>query len=171
MTPQLRIPPHEIRSYLERYDYTADPKLDRLRPIAEAQGHLTTSQLHELVYWKSKRRADLAMTNPDNFVKEITAFSFSSTFEESKIGSLILLNGVQFPTASVILHFCVDPTYPILDFRAIWSLGLEQPSAYSPKYWIKYMNACRTLAEKHQLSVRELDMALWQYSKEHQPPT
>jgi|GEM_PF-4284513 len=63
--------------------------------------------------------------NPEEFVREITTFCFSAAYEESKIGSLILLKGVQYPTASVILHFCVSDTYPILDFRAVWSLGME----------------------------------------------
>ena len=168
MHHNLRIPPLELRSYQERYDYTADPKLEHIRPLAEFQGYLTVSQLHELARWKSKRRAELTKNNSEAFVREITTFAFSAKFEQSRIGSLILLSGVQFPTASVILHFCVDATYPILDFRAIWSLGLQKPAVYSPEYWIKYTGVCRSLAAKHGLSVRELDMALWQFSKERQ---
>lgn len=171
MINSLRIPPNEIRSYQQRYDYTADPKLEHIRPLAKSQGYLTVCQLHELVLWKSRRRAALAKENSGAFVKEITSFAFTANFEESKIGLLVLLSGVQFPTASVILHFCVDDTYPILDFRAIWSLGLEKPAAYSPEYWVKYTRACRSLAAKHGLTVRELDMALWQFSKEHQRDT
>jgi len=168
MRHKLRIPSRELRSYQQRYDYTADPKLEHIRPLAKTQGYLTVAQLHELARWKSKRRAELAKQNAKEFVREITSFAFSATCEQSRIGSLVLLCGVQFPTASVILHFCVDDTYPILDFRAIWSLGLEKPPTYSPEYWIEYTNICRSLATKHGLTVRELDMALWQFSKEHQ---
>ncbi len=168
MRHNLRIPLGQLRLYQQRYDYAAAPKLEHIRPQVKAQGFLTVAQLHELASWKSKRRAELATKNSEEFVREITSFAFSSTFEQSRIGSLVLLSGVQFPTASVILHFCVDDTYPILDFRAIWSLGLEKPAVYSPEYWIKYTNVCRSLAVKHNLSVREFDMALWQFSKEHQ---
>jgi hypothetical protein len=168
MHHKLRISPKELRSYQQRYDYNADPKLEHIRPLAKAQGYLTVSQLYELARWKSKRRAELARENPEAFVREVTSFSFSAKFEQSRIGSLVLLSGVQFPTASVILHFCVDSTYPILDFRAIWSLGLEKPAVYSPDYWVEYTDVCRSLAAKHGLTVRELDMALWQFSKEHQ---
>lgn len=168
MQHDLRIPTRELHFYQGRYDYTADPRLDHIRPLANAQGYLTISQLHELAKWKSERRAELTKTNTEAFVREITTFAFAAADEESKIGSLVILNGVQFPTASVILHFCVDDSYPILDFRAIWSLGMKKPSAYSPEYWIKFTKVCRSLAAKHRLSVRELDMALWQYSKEHQ---
>ena len=90
------------------------------------------------------------------------------TCEESKIGALVLLKGVQFPTASVILHFCVDRTYPILDFRALWSLGIEKPATYTVEDWVSYTKVCREMANKNAMTVRELDMALWQYSKEHQ---
>jgi hypothetical protein len=168
MRHNLRISPRELRSYMQRYDYAADPRLEHIRPLAKVQGYLTVTQLHELARWKSTRRAELVKENTEAFVREITAFSFSATFEQSRIGSLVLLSGVQYPTASVILHFCVDDTYPILDFRAIWSLGLEKPAVYSPVYWVKYTNVCRLLASEHGLSVRELDMALWQFSKEHQ---
>ena len=168
MRPKLRIPPHALRSYQERYDYTADPKLEHIRVVAKSQGHLTVGQLHEIALWKSKRRAALVKTNPEGFVREITSFAFTAEYERSRVGALVLLRGVQFPTASVILHFCVDSTYPILDFRAIWSLGLDKPAFYTPDYWEKYTEVCRSLAAKHGLSVRELDMALWQYSREHQ---
>ncbi len=168
LTPKLRIPLSELRSYQKRYDVTADPKLEHIRPLAKLQGSLTVQQLHELVLWKSSRRAKLAKANSEEFAREITTFAFSAKSEHSRIGSLVLLQGVQYPTASVILHFCVSESYPILDFRAIWTLGLEKPSTYSPAFWVEYIRVCRELAAKNQLCVRELDMALWQFSKEHQ---
>lgn len=168
MQPVLRIPIEQIRSYIERYDYEADPKLAHIREAAKVQGHLTRNQLHEVALWKSRRRAALVMDNEENFVREITEFAFRAKHEQSRIGSLVLLAGVQYPTASVVLHFCVDETYPILDFRAIWSLGLKQPTVYTPQYWINYTRVCRSLAAEHRLTVRQLDMALWQYSREHQ---
>lgn len=168
MQPALRIPIHEIRAYSNQYDYDADPKLDHIREAALGQRFITRSQLYEVARWKSKRRAALVNENEESFVREITGFAFQAVHEHSKIGSLVLLSGVQYPTASVILHFCVDDTYPILDFRAIWSLGLSQPSFYTPEYWVEYTKVCRSLAQTHGLSVREFDMALWQYSKKHQ---
>ncbi len=168
MRPALRIPPKQLRTFCERYEYSAEPKSDDLRASAREQGYLTAKQLHEIVLWKSKRRAALALSNPDGVVREITAFAFSAKYEESRIGALVLLKGVLYPTASVILHFCVSETYPILDYRALWSLGIERPSTYSTDFWLQYVEICRSIAEKHQMSVRELDRALWQYSKEHQ---
>ena len=168
MNHQLRIPAKQLRTYCNKYEYGADPKVSHLELAAKEQGYLTRSQLHELALWKSKRRAALALENDERFVREITGFAFSAEHEHSRICALAVLRGVHFPTASVVLHFCVDRSYPILDFRAIWSLGLEKPRAYSPAYWCDYTLLCRSLAKEHGLTVRELDMALWQYSRENQ---
>ncbi|MBL8529803.1 MAG: hypothetical protein JNL68_19145 [Burkholderiales bacterium] len=168
MQPALRIPFDEVAAYSRRYDYDADPKLAHIRVAAQNQGFLVRDQLHEVALWKSRRRAALVKENEESFVKEVTEFAFKAMHEHSRIGSLVLLSGVHYPTASVILHFCVDETYPILDFRAIWSLGLKQPSVYTPEYWVEYTSCCRSMAQQHGLSVRQFDMALWQYSKEHQ---
>ena len=168
MEHHLRIPPDELRKYAEQYDYGADPNLSHLEDAAKRQGHLTRDQLHELALWKSRRRARLVLANDESFVREVTAFAFSANHEYSRIGALSLLKGVQFPTASVVLHFCVDRSYPILDFRTIWSLGLDKPPFYTPEYWCAYTALCRSLSAEHGLTIRELDMALWQYSRTHQ---
>ena len=168
MDHRLRIPPNELRKYSQRYDYGADPKLSHLEEAAKKQSYLTRAQLHELALWKSRRRADLVLANDETFVREVTSFAFSAEHEYSRIAPLTLLKGVQFPTASVVLHFCVDRSYPILDFRAIWSLGMDQPPFYTPEYWCAYTALCRSISAQYALTVRELDMALWQYSREHQ---
>ena len=71
--------------------------------------------------------------------------------------------------ASTILHFTHREPYPILDFRALWSLGIEQqPAYYVFSMWWEYVATCRRLADQAGVSARELDRALWQYSKENQ---
>jgi hypothetical protein len=78
------------------------------------------------------------------------------------------LRGVSWPTASVVLHFCDTRRYPILDFRALWSLGYATPPAYNLEFWLAYTTFTRALARRRGLSMRILDRALWQYSSEHQ---
>jgi len=69
-------------------------------------------------------------------------------------------HSLRIPTASVVLHFCVDQTYPILDFRAIWNLGIEKSSQYTIAFWNEYVKICRSVVLAHNLPVRELDMEL-----------
>jgi hypothetical protein len=56
--------------------------------------------------------------------------------------------------------------YPILDVRALESLGVKPRSQYPVSFWLEYLSACRGLARRHGVSIRTLDKALWQHSKE-----
>jgi hypothetical protein len=81
--------------------------------------------------------------------------------------ALLSLEGVGVPTASALLHFGFPSDYPILDVRALESLG--QPTTrttYSVTYWLRYLAACRGLAAEHRVTLRTLDKALWQHSSE-----
>ena len=78
------------------------------------------------------------------------------------------LNGVGWPSASTILHFFHNDPYPLLDFRALWSIGIESYK-YSFSFWEKYVDFCRNVANENEVSMRTLDRALWQYSRENQP--
>ena len=81
---------------------------------------------------------------------------------------LRLLEGVEWPTASTILHFCDARPYPILDYRALWSLGFAKPPRYTMEFWLGYLAFTRELAARVGLPIRTVDKALWQYSKERQ---
>jgi hypothetical protein len=64
----------------------------------------------------------------------------------------------------------VDPKrYTILDFRALFSLGVER-SFNSVGFYLAYLAACRRIAAEAGVDLRTLDRALWQYSKENQKP-
>jgi hypothetical protein len=68
----------------------------------------------------------------------------------------------------VLLHFGHPDPCPILDFRALWSLGLETPPVtYKFVFWWEYVQFCRQLAADLGLSMYELDRALWQFSAEN----
>jgi hypothetical protein len=101
-------------------------------------------------------------------VRDATALALQSSDDRVKIGVLRLLNGVDWPTASVILHFCDVLPFPILDYRALWSPGYEAPPPYTFDFWQAYTAYTRELARSAGLSMREVDRALWQYSKENQ---
>jgi len=55
-----------------------------------------------------------------------------------------------------------------LDFRALWSLGLSEPKQYDFQFWWTYAQFCRKLAVESNVTMRILDRALWQFSKENQ---
>jgi hypothetical protein len=50
-----------------------------------------------------------------------------------------------------------------------WSSGIEASTVlYNFEFWYQYTQFCRKLAQEAIVSMRELDRALWQYSKENQ---
>jgi hypothetical protein len=137
-------------------------------PAAHERGYLTQSDFLKTCEWKTPRSKSRCAKNTADLIREITQISFSASQEQLRIQVLTLLFGVGFPTASVILHFCSGKQYPILDFRALWSLNIEKYKVDDFALWWSYTEHCRTLAKRNNISMRTLDRALWQYSKENQ---
>jgi hypothetical protein len=152
-----------------RYDASQDVRAAEVGSGAKHRGRLTKSEFQYLCKWKSPRAQPRCRTNSAGYVSEVSAVALSTSDEELRIRSLMLLRGVSWPTASVILHFCHRDPYPILDVRALWSLGVRKTPAYNLRFWSSYCAFSRRLARRWALEMRELDRALWQFSKENQP--
>ena len=129
---------------------------------------MTRDDLQADAQWKSPRSAGHIKANPPGVVEEVTGFALGACHERARIETLTILNGLGWPTASVILHFFHEDRYPILDFRALESLSFDvsSDSVYCLDLWWKYVRYTRKLAERSGLDMRDLDRALWQYSKE-----
>lgn len=156
------------------YEYQAantdeDAELLHRLPEVRARGCLTLEDLQMVSRWKSPRNATRIERNDESYVQEITRFALSTANERARVEALTLMDGVQWPTASVVLHFYHREPYPVLDFRALWTIGLEVPSQYDFAFWWAYVQYCRELSQESKLEMRSLDQALWQYSREYQP--
>ena len=169
-------PLSEVPQIAERYSYKLETSVLALVQGVRRQGYLTKDQLSTLCLWKSERSAGHVRKNAASFVEEVTRFALSATDERARIEPLTLLDGVEYPTASCILHWFHTEPYPIVDFRAIWSLQLSQPSSYSFDFWKSYYEGWRELRLQAQgccapvvVTPRMFDQALWQYSYENQP--
>lgn len=166
-----RVTPGKIAVYAARYAVTADREIETVvAPAARERGFLTVSDFYALCDWKSPRSRQRVRSNPAARVEEATRLALSAVDDGLKAGILQLLEGVSWPTASVILHWCDRAPFPILDYRALWTLGLDAPPAYTLPFWASYVAFTRALAAKAGVDMRTLDQGLWQYSKEHQPP-
>lgn len=167
---RLRFDPIHIRRWAARYSYPSDQQVEgEIGPRVRRQGFFTRPDFLELCRWKSPRTARLCAENPDDFSEATTRTALSVSNERLKIEVLTLLRGVNWPTASVMLHFGARDPYPILDYRALWSLGVERPPLHAFGLWWAYTLYCRDLAEQCGVSMRTLDRALWQFAKENQP--
>ena len=169
MNPKLRFPESKLPFYAARYQYSRqEPTVLGLREAVTKRGWMTKEELRVVAQWKAPRSAGHIEENPEDYVKEITCFALGATTERARIEVLTTLNGVRWPTASVILHFFHQEPYPIMDFRALWSASLDVPAQYSFDFWWLYVQFCRTLSIRTGIDMRTLDRALWQYSKEKQ---
>ena len=164
----LRLPRADVPYWSARYDAAYDADIAALAPAARARGYLTHDELSQLGRWKSPRIGRHLADNDSTYVEAVTATALSTPSEQLRLEVLTLLRGVGWPMASVVLHFCHADRYPILDFRALWSLGVDVPRYYDFPFWWAYTQHCRELAAGAGVSMRELDRALWQYSKEKQ---
>ena len=141
--------------------------LEGIRSRVQATGWLSRADFLTLCAWKSPRSRPRCLENSERDVRTLTRAAFSSGDEEVKMELLRLLRGVEWPTASTILHVCDARPYPILDVRALWSVGLDAPHV-TMELWLRYLAFTRALAADLGLPMRTVDKALWQYSKERQ---
>jgi hypothetical protein len=167
---KLRFPESKIEHWAQKYSYARNEgELLALHEAVRAVGHLNKPQLRLLAQWKSPRSAPYIENNSEGFIREITHFALGTIDERARIEALTLLDGVLWPTASVILHVFHVERYPILDFRALWSVGMEVPSQYTFAFWLPYVKYGRSVAQRNGVTMRVLDRALWQFSNDNQP--
>lgn len=166
----LRFPEADVAKWAARFadDGSDDPIVDEIRPLVLTHGHLKRPEFLKICAWKSVRTKPSCRRNSAHRVETLTHAALATSDEALKINLLRLLDGVEWPTASTILHFCDARPYPILDYRAIWSLGVTSPPSYTMEFWLAYLAFTRELALRLDLSIRTVDKALWQYSKEKQ---
>lgn len=169
----MEITKEKIREYAQKYDErykgTNDEIVENeMKRWLESNRYLDRERFIKIGLWKSKRPKKKYESNDDLMVKEITRFSLMTKSEEARIRSLLVLNGVSYPVASVILHFAFPDKYTILDFRAIWSLGWDQPKYYTFNFWKKYCDEIKEISKMMGENIRTIDKALWEYSKENQ---
>jgi hypothetical protein len=165
----LRFPENKIPMLSGRYSYPAESEIeDRVAPAARNRGFLTRSEFLKICRWKTPRSQPRCERNRDSFIEEVTRIALATTDEELKVRVLLLLSGVDWPIASLILHFCDKGRYPILDYRALWSVGIDTPPAYDFPFWWENCEFVRGLADRTGHSMRTIDRALWQSSKENQ---
>jgi HEAT repeat protein len=137
-----------------------------LGAAVRARGHYTRDEFIEVCAWKTVRSRPKVAANSEAAVVDATGRALSAAEEEVRISALLELAGVGVPTASTLLYFVFPDDYPILDVRALESLGVKPRSVYPVGFWLDYLSACRTLAGRAGVDIRTLDKALWQHSKE-----
>jgi hypothetical protein len=167
-----RIPLTDVRKWAARYSYNVadDHIIDAISQTVRARGQFTRDEFLTTYRWKTHRTIHHAEKYSDAEIADVTGVAFRQTNEKLRICLLRALDGVDWPVASTLLHVGLSSEYPIIDFRALWSLGSAMPTYVNFDFWWAYVECCRRVAASAGVSVRDLDKALWAYSEANQPP-
>ncbi len=160
--------PGKIAEIAGRYAYATDQQPKSAGQGARERGYYTRREFMVVCRWKSPRSAGKAERNSPADVRRATRIALRDRDEEARMQALTSLAGVGVPVASTLLHFAFPTRYPILDYRALESLGQKRRSTYPISFWLRYLEACRRIARESHVSLRTLDKALWQHSRERQ---
>jgi hypothetical protein len=155
---------------------------EQVGPAAALRGYLTSTDLAAIGRWKTRRATSyLARNEEDALVEDVTRLAFASeTPDRLRHRILCLLHGVGHPMASAILTVWQPKEHTVLDYRAVEALqeltkrGVldsdppEGRRGALPGYWT-YLQGYRPIAENLDVSYRDLDRALWKWSKAGMP--
>ena len=142
--------------------YQQDENIFKIMSQAKKRGYMTKDDLVAVAEWKAIRNRGRCKKNSDTTIKQMSKIAFAPDCDEAvRITILQTINGVRWAMASVILHFAFPKKYPILDIRAMTTIGGVTNRIYSFDIWWEYTLLCREAAKKHNITLRELDRALW----------
>jgi hypothetical protein len=163
---EIQFPPEQVPELAARFPELDESAPDAIGAAARARGYYLRREFLLACAWKSPRSAPRVALNTESAVRAATRRALADPDETIRMQALLSLNGVGVPTASTLLYFAFPALYPILDVRALESLGVKPRSQYPIGFWLGYLEECRALAARCGVSIRTLDKALWQWSKE-----
>jgi hypothetical protein len=163
---QMQFSCREIEPLASRFGSVDDAAFRAAGRAARGRGYFTREEFIAVCSWKTLRSRSKVASNTAHSVRDATGRALASDDEHRRIDALLGLNGVGVPTASTLLYCAFPDDYPILDIRALESLGVKPRSQYPVSFWLAYLSACREFAARCGVPIRTLDKALWQHSKE-----
>ena len=140
-TFSLQFDADKIDEIRRRYDDATDHEATAAGRRARGRGYYTKPEFITVCRWKSPRISGRAAKNAPGAIHRQTCLAFRASDEEERMRSLIELAWVGIPVASTLLHFAFPRLYPIIDWRALESLGQKRRSTYSIIFWLSYLDA------------------------------
>lgn len=132
------------------------------------------NDLEWIVRWKTPRSIGYFNRNDPDTVDEVLERVLETSSTRRKIRLLMELSGIRVKMASAFLLFMNPEEYTVIDWRAANVLTDEgilnrtiSDDASIDEY-MEYLRACRSKAEQLDVSLRELDRALWVLGENHE---
>lgn len=159
----------EIPTLLEEYRTEMKSEtaaLDSGRRIVA--GDYSLGNLRPIIAWKASRALGHVGHNTAEELEEALSLVVKGVSDRASIAILMGLSGVRAPMASAILTAIAPERFTVIDKLALNSLE-QRRWDLTPDFYIAYLKFCRATAERQELSLRDLDRALWQYSNRGEP--
>jgi thermostable 8-oxoguanine DNA glycosylase len=167
-----------VQHWSEKYDTKFEGGYDqseekKIRDWLSDQGepkYLNKEYFVRLGRWKTKRQTSNYKSNEESKIIEVTRSAYQSSDALIKLNILKTLRGVKVAVASTILHYLHPNRFPIFDYHArttlkiagLWSRSEKDDSDQA---WLEYTAIMQELANRLEVSLRELDKALFAYDK------
>jgi hypothetical protein len=136
--------------------------------IAIRGGDYSRKHFDAIFKWKTKNRGkSRPQKNTDDEIGEALRVATDIKSPKLAIALLCGLSGVAIPVASAIMTAIHPERFTIIDFRALEALDAESEKAGSLPYYESYLEFCIKLKDDWSMSLRELDRALWMWSKKN----
>ncbi len=160
---KLQCPTAELPALIKAYDAAQDaPALAAGRLIRA--GDTNRDHVETIFEWKTRGRGGIRfLHNTDAEITDVLTLAMQAKTERAAIAVLTGLNGVLIPIASAILTAIFPERYTVIDFRSLEALGISR-AVYSLNFYLGYLAKCRELAAASQVTLLNLDRALWQWS-------
>ena len=99
---KLQFPPTQIKQLASKFSYPKDESeiTVGIKQNAKDRGYLTLEELQTVCLWKSERSKSRVANNLAEDVEALTKVFLETENERLRIGSLLLLNGIKYPTAN-----------------------------------------------------------------------
>jgi hypothetical protein len=166
----LQFPAELVPSLAARFPVVDETPVLAAGQGARVRGYYDRDEFLLVCEWKTARSRPTVAKNSPLAIRAATRIALRADDEAERMTALTSLEGVGVPTGSVLLYSAYPDDYPILDVRALQSLGSRSRSVYPVSFWLDYLDRCRALALELGVSLRTLDKALWQHSKELSSP-
>lgn len=160
-----------IQYWADRYDSEQssnqserEGNLIAIKPQVQQDGYLTMETLKEIVVWLRATwnlSESLIGQYSDAHIRNITSQAFMEIDIDESLRVLMGLDGVGDTIGSAILHLFHKDKYPIYSRFALKSVCERK----SEGVWRPYVNYCRVLRARNEISIRTLDKALRKYSE------
>ena len=168
---------HWVKEYDERFKWSVELQVELeirqwLDKLAEPK-YLDKKYFVKLGWWKARRQMKNYLANDESLIIQSTRSAYQAIKEQQKLDILTKqkkLKGVGVPVASTILHFLHSDKFPIFDVHVRsslkkagkWDRSVDDQSADA---WSEYVDIMRNLSKNLNVTLRELDKALWSYDK------